>query len=137
MNFNDRFEKALAQARELQRTVGEALLKANDQLHPLVQESVKQAQDLQTTLSKHAAETGAIAQKQTQTAMEYLNQYIRTGSEALRQSAEQARGTVQQMAEQSRRVADAATNAMKQPPGGGTSEGSAGPGSTGGNTGGG
>ena len=118
MNFNDRLEKALASARELQRTVGEALLKANDQLQPLIQESVKHAQDLQDTLSKHASESGAIAQQQTQAAMGHLNEYIKTGSDALRQSAEQARSAAQQMAEQSKKVVDAATAAMKQPPGG-------------------
>ena len=116
MNFNDTIEKALASARELQRTVGEAVSKANDQLQPLLQESVKHAQDLQATLRKHAAESGVIAQQQAQVAMGHLNEYIKTGSEAARQTADQARVAAVRMAEQSRRVVDAATAAMKQPP---------------------
>jgi hypothetical protein len=119
MNFNERLEKALASARELQRTIGEALLKTNDQLHPVIQESVKHAQELQETLSKHASETGAIAQQQTQAAMEHLNDYIKVGSDALRQSADQARTAAQQMAEQSKKVVDSATAAMTKGPGSG------------------
>jgi hypothetical protein len=116
MNFNDTIEKALASARELQRTVGEAVSKAGDQLQPLLQESVKHAQDLHATLSKHAAESGVIAQQQAEVAMGHLNEYIKTGSEAARQTADQARAAAVRMAEQSRRVVDAATAAMKQPP---------------------
>jgi hypothetical protein len=114
MNFNERLEKALAQAREMQRTVGEAMLKANDQLQPMIAESVKQAAELQSTLAKHAAESGAIAQQQTKVAMEHVGEYIKVGSDALRQSAAQARESAQQMAEQSRKVMEATTAAMAQ-----------------------
>lgn len=111
MSFNDTLQKALASARELQRTASEALSKANDQLHPMIQESLKHAADLQTTLSKHATETGAVAQQQTQAALGHLSDYMKMGSEALQKSAEQARGVAQQMAEQSRKVVDSATAA--------------------------
>jgi uncharacterized membrane protein YccC len=116
MNFNETFEKALASARELQRTIGDAVSKASDQMQPLLQQSVKQAQDLHETLSKHAAESGAVAQQQTQVAMGHLNEFIKTGSEAMRQSAEQARDTAMKMAEHSKRVVEAAAAAAKQPP---------------------
>jgi uncharacterized protein YukE len=116
MNFNETLEKALASARELQRTVGEAVSKASDQLHPLLQQSVQQAQDLQATLAKHAAESGAVAQQQTQAAMGHLNEFIKTGGEAMRQTAEQARDTAMKMAEHSKRVVEAAAAAAKQPP---------------------
>ncbi|MBV9648500.1 MAG: hypothetical protein JO043_13620 [Candidatus Eremiobacteraeota bacterium] len=112
MNWNDHFEKALASARELQRTVGEAALKANEQLQPLIAESVKHAADLQATLAKHATETGTIAQQQTQVAMQRVGEFIKTGSDAMRQSADQARATAQRMTEQSRQVMQATTDAM-------------------------
>jgi uncharacterized protein YukE len=126
MNFNERLEKMLASARELQRTVGEAMLKANDQLHPLIQESVKHAQDLQATLGKHASETGAVAQQQTQAAMEHLNDYIKVGSDALKQSADQARDAAAKMAEQSKKIVESATAAMSKPPGGADGPGTGG-----------
>jgi len=116
MNFNERLEKMLASARELQRTVGEAALKANDQLHPLIQESVKHAQELQATLGKHAAESGAVAQAQSQVAMQHLNEYIKVGSDALKQSVDQARTAAQKMAEQSKQIVDSAAAAMSKPP---------------------
>jgi phage-related minor tail protein len=119
MDFNERLEKALASARDLQRTVGEALSKANDQFQPLLQESVRHAQDLHSTLSKHAVESGAIAQQQTQVAMGHVNDYIKVGSEALRQSADQARDAAQKMAEQAKKVVDSTTAAMSKPPDGG------------------
>jgi methyl-accepting chemotaxis protein len=115
MNFNDTFEKALAAARDLQQSVGDALSKAGDQLHPLLQDSVKQAQELQATLAKHASESGAIAQQQAQEAMGHLNEFIKTGSEAAKQTAEQARESAAKMAEQSRKVVESATAAMKPP----------------------
>ena len=112
MSFNEQMEKALASARELQRTVGEAALKANEQLQPLIAESVKHAADLQVTLAKHATESGTIAQQQTQVAMQRVGDFIKTGSDAMRQSADQARTTAQRMAEQSRQVMQATTDAM-------------------------
>lgn len=116
MSFNDTIQKAMAQARELQRTAGEALAKANDQFQPLIQESLKHAADLQSTLSKHASERGAMAQQQTQVALDHLNTYMKMGSDALAQSADQARTVAQQMADQSRKVVDSAAAAMSKGP---------------------
>lgn len=116
MSFNDTIQKALASAREMQRSAAEAVAKANDQMQPLIQESLRHAADLQSTLSKQAGERGAMAQQQAQVALDHLNTYMKMGSDALSQSADQARVVAQQMAEQSRKIVDSATAAMAKGP---------------------
>jgi hypothetical protein len=54
MDFNDAMERALAQAREIQRQVGEATTNAAEQMKPHLEQSLESARELQKTLAKHA-----------------------------------------------------------------------------------
>lgn len=108
MSFNDALERALAQAREVQRQISEAASGAAEQAKPHIQKSLDDAKELQATLSKHAEESGDLAAKQAQTTLGHLSDFIRLGTEALRESAEQTRATTAKLVEQSRKVVEAA-----------------------------
>lgn len=112
MNTNELFDRALASARELQRNLGDAAAKGTEQMKPLLEQSLKNAQDLQATLSKHAQESGVIAQAHTERALGHLQEFIRIGGEAVRASSAQAREYATQMAEQSRQAAQSVADAM-------------------------
>jgi len=114
MDYNAAMERALAQARQVQQQVGEALSVAAEQLKPQLQKSLDDAKDLQSTFVKHAEAGNAMASEQAQTAVTHLNDFIRMGSEAMRESAEQTRQTAQKMMEESRKVVEAAAAATKE-----------------------
>ena len=114
MNFNDAMTRALAQARELQNQAIEAANKAAEQMKPHIQKSLENAKELQATLNEHAAESGEAASKHAQVALGHLNDYIRLGSAAMRESAEATRATALKMAEQSKKIVDAASEAMSK-----------------------
>ncbi|HEY0798776.1 MAG TPA: hypothetical protein VGD50_06470 [Candidatus Baltobacteraceae bacterium] len=116
MTVNETLDKMLAQARELQKNAADAATKTAEQMQPLLKESVKNAQELQTTLSKHAVESSAIASAQTRKAIDSLSAFVKTGSEAMRQSAEQAQAAATKMAEQSREVVESMRAAMEKKP---------------------
>ncbi|MGH7709341.1 MAG: hypothetical protein ACREM8_02675 [Vulcanimicrobiaceae bacterium] len=119
MNTNDALERALAQARELQHSLNEAVNKTAEQMRPILQESVKNAQELQATLTKHAAETSQITAKQTQATVDQLQEFIKIGSQAMRDSAEQTRAAATKMMEHSRKIVETAAAAMGKKPGDG------------------
>lgn len=106
MNFNDAMERALAQAREMQRQIGNAVNEATEEMKPRVERSLKDAQDLQGTLRRHAAQSGETATAQAQAALGHLNAFVRMGSDAMRESAEQTRATAMKMVEESRKVVE-------------------------------
>ncbi|MBC5809967.1 MAG: hypothetical protein GIW95_03805 [Candidatus Eremiobacteraeota bacterium] len=114
MDWNETLEKTLAQARDLQRQMNEAANKAAEDMKPHLERSLKQAQDLQATLSKHATESSAMASQQSQVAMGHLNEFIRVGNQAMRESAEQTRATAQKMTDQAQKVVDATAEAVKR-----------------------
>ncbi|MGH7728362.1 MAG: hypothetical protein ACREM2_06195 [Vulcanimicrobiaceae bacterium] len=114
MNVRDAMEQALAQARELQRQIGEAAEKAAEIAKPQVEQSLATARELQETLNKHAVASSEIASKQAQSALGYLGDFMKLGSEALRESTAQTQKTVASMIEQSRKIADAAAEAVKK-----------------------
>jgi len=114
MNSNEMIERALSSARELHRSMGDAASKTADQMKPLIEQSLKNAQDLQATLAEHAQKSGTIAQEQSKVAMGHLQEFIRIGSEAAKASAAQARDYATQMAEQSRKAADSVAEAMRK-----------------------
>ena len=114
MNFNDVMEKALAQAREMQRQAGAAVNESAEAMKPHIEKSLADARTLQQTLSRHATDSGGMAAEQTQSAIGHLNDFIRLGSEAMRESAEQTRQTAQKMAEQSRMVIESMSAAMNR-----------------------
>jgi DNA anti-recombination protein RmuC len=116
MSWNDTMEKALAQARELHRQTLEAANKAAEDMKPHLQTTLRQAQDLQATLSKHATEMSASAAQSTETANGHLSDFIRMGGEAMRQSAEDTRATAVKMTEHAKKVVDAAVAATAKKP---------------------
>jgi DNA anti-recombination protein RmuC len=106
INFNDILDRALTQARELQRQAGEAATEAAEQIKPQIERSLKNAREVQEKLARHAEESGELAASQTQTAIGYVNDFIRMGSEALRESVEQTRTAALKMAEQSKKIVE-------------------------------
>jgi DNA-directed RNA polymerase subunit F len=113
---NDVVKRALEQARAMQKNIGEAVNKQHEAMKPLIEQSVKNAQDLQNTLTKHAQESSALTQEQTQRAMGHLQNFMRIGADAMRSSAEQMRAHVQQMADQSKAAADSTAEAVGKKP---------------------
>lgn len=114
MNFNDAFEKALAQAREMQRQAGAAVNEAADAMKPHIEKSLADARSLQQTLSRHTTESGEMTTEQTQMALGHLTDFMRLGGEAMRESVDQARETARKMAEQSRKVVDSMQSAANR-----------------------
>ncbi len=115
MNFNDAMDRALAQARAMQKQVTEAVNKTAEQMKPHVEKSLEDARELQATLSKHAEESGELAAKQAHATLGHVNDYIKMGGEALRESAERTRETALKMVDQSRKIVDAARAAATAP----------------------
>ncbi|MBV8728070.1 MAG: hypothetical protein JO233_09800 [Candidatus Eremiobacteraeota bacterium] len=113
---NEMIEKALKHAREMQKNIGDAVNKQREAMTPLIAESLRNAQDLQNTLSKHAAESATITQEQTQKAMGHLQKFMRIGADAMQASADQMRSQVQQMMDQSKEAAKSTAEAVGKDP---------------------
>jgi hypothetical protein len=114
MNSNEMVERALAGARELQRSMGEAASKSAEQMKPVIEQSLRNATDLQATFGKHVQESSVIAQEHSKKALGHLQEFVRIGTEAAKASAAQARDYAAQMAEQSRKAADSFAEAMRK-----------------------
>jgi DNA-directed RNA polymerase subunit F len=108
----DVIDQALKHAREMQKNIGDAVNKQREAMTPLIAESLKNAQELQNTLSKHAQESAGITQEQTQRAMGHLQKFMRIGADAMRSSADQMRAQVQQMMDQSKKAAESTAEAV-------------------------
>lgn len=106
MNFNDLLDRALAQAREMQRQAGEAAVQAAEQMKPHIEQSLQNAREVQEKLARHATESGDMAAAQSKSTLGYVGEFIAMGSEALRESVEQTRATAVKMAEQSKKIVD-------------------------------
>lgn len=115
MNLNDMLDQALMQARDMQRQMGEAVTQAAEQMKPQIEQTIGKARELQEKLSRHATETGEVAASQTVSARGYVNDFIRMGTDAMRESAEQARATALKMAEQSRKIVEAMSVTSERP----------------------
>src|SRR5580704_10559536 len=102
MDTNDWMDRALEQARSIQKTIGDAAGKSAEQMKPLLEQSVQTAQELQATLSKHAVESAAIAHEHSQHAIAYLEQYMKLGREVARTSAQHAQELTKTMMEHGR-----------------------------------
>jgi len=113
---NELIEKALKQAREMQKNIGEAVNKQREAMTPLVEESLKNAQELQKTLNKHAQESASITSEQTQRAMGHLQKFMRIGADAMRSSADQMRSQVKEMMDQSQAAAKSTAEAVGKDP---------------------
>jgi hypothetical protein len=116
MSWNETLSKALEQARAMQRSAGEALNRTAEDMKPHLEQSMKQAQELQASLTKHASASSAIAAEQTTAMLQHVGEFIKTGNQAMRETAEQARVAAQQMTEQAKKVVDAASAAMEKKP---------------------
>ncbi|MBD5656477.1 MAG: hypothetical protein IAI50_15040 [Candidatus Eremiobacteraeota bacterium] len=114
MNFNDAMARALAQARDLQKQAIDAATNAAEQMKPHIAKSLEDAKTLQATLSEHAAESGEAASVQAQAALGHIGDYIRLGTQAMRESAEATRETAVKMVDQSKKIVDAAADAMSK-----------------------
>lgn len=118
--MNDTLEKLLAQARDLQHSTQDAATKTAEQMQPLLKESLKNAQDLQTTLTKHASETSALASAHTQKAIEHLAAFMKIGLEATgkaaEKTAEQTQAVAAKLAEHSREAAESVQAAINKKP---------------------
>jgi hypothetical protein len=110
-DWNDAVEQMLAQGREFQKQMSDAMNRAAEDVKPQLAEAMQQAQQLQATLLKHAAETGSIASTQAQAALGHLSEFVKIGGNSVRESAEQARAAAAEMADQARRMVEAATAA--------------------------
>jgi hypothetical protein len=122
MNFNDALERALGQARDMQRQAGAAVNEAAEAMKPHIEKSLAEARSLQQTLSRHTTESGDMTAEQTQMALGHLSDFMRLGSEAMRESVEQARETAKKMADQSRKVVDSMQSAVNRREAGSGSE---------------
>ena len=116
VNFNSAMERALSQARELQKQAVEAANEAAEKMKPQLEQSLAKARELQATFEKHATESTGAAAKNTQVAREHLNDYLRMGGEAMKESAEMTRQTAAKMVEQSKKIVDAANAAVNKKP---------------------
>ena len=116
MDTNQMIDRALTQARNLQKTIGDAVNQTAEQMKPLIQQSLNQAQDLQKTLNDHTVQASGTAQEAATKALGHLAEFMRLGSEALRSGSEQTRQMAQRMAEQSRKTAENAAQAMGKKP---------------------
>ncbi len=114
MSFNDVMAKALEQAKALQKQVTEAASEAAEQMKPHIEQSLEKARELQATLARQAGESSEVAAKGAEVARVHLNEYIKMGSEAMRESAELTRQTTLKMVDQSKKIVDAASAAMSK-----------------------
>lgn len=106
MDMNEAMQQRLAQAREVQQRMAEAVNKAAEQMKPHIEESMRKATELQATLTKHVADSSEIAAEQSKTLLGHVNDFIRLGGEAMRASAEQTRVAAERMMEQSRKIVE-------------------------------
>ena len=109
-------DRVLKHAREMQKNIGDALQKQSEAMTPLIKDSMKNAQEMQNTLTKHAQESAALTQEKTQRALGHLQNFMRIGTDAMRGSGEQVRAQVAQMMEQSKKAAESAAQAVGKKP---------------------
>jgi hypothetical protein len=116
MGFNELMTRALAQAKELQKQVTLAANEAAEQMKPHVEQSLVKARELQDTLSRQAGESSEVAAKGAEVARAHLNDYLRMGGDAMRESAALTRETTLKMVEQSKKIVEAANAALSKKP---------------------
>jgi len=112
--FNDAMQKALAQAREMQKNISAAATEAADKMKPHVEQSIENAKAMQATLAEHAAKQGEIASKSADGALSHLGEYLKMGSEAMKESVQLTRETTLKMVDQSKKIVDAANAAISK-----------------------
>lgn len=106
---DDFMAQAIAQARELQQKISEAVLKGQEHAKPYLEQTMKQADALRETLILQARRSADVTHEQTDKALDELNTAMKAGSEALRTHAEAAKPYFDQFFEQARQAADQVT----------------------------
>ena len=109
----DFLNRALEQAKQLQRIAAEAAQKGIEQATPLVQEGVAKAHELQQTIVAQTPGMTAAAQQQANVAMEHAGAFIATGKTVLEAGAAQAQTHLATFAEQAKKAADATVTAVQ------------------------
>jgi hypothetical protein len=109
----DFLNRALEQAKQLQRIAAEAAQKGIEQATPLVQEGVAKAHELQQTIVAQTPTMSAAAQHQANAAMEHAGAFIATGKTVLEAGATQAQQHLTLFAEQAKKAADATMSAVQ------------------------
>ncbi|HEY0395805.1 MAG TPA: hypothetical protein VGD01_15000 [Candidatus Elarobacter sp.] len=109
----DFLNRALEQAKQLQRIAAEAAQKGIEQATPLVQEGVAKAHELQQTIISQTPNMTAAAQQQANAAMEHAGAFIATGKTVLEAGASQAQQHLTLFAEQAKKAADATLSAVQ------------------------
>ena len=110
--FNDALQKALAQAREMQKSITAAASDAAEQMKPHVEKSIEDAKAMQATLGAHLSESGSTASKSAEGAMAQLGDFIKMGNDAMKESVQLTRETTLKMVDQSKKVVEAANAAI-------------------------
>jgi hypothetical protein len=83
-------------------------------MKPHLAQSIESAKTMQATLAAHAAQQSTIASKSAEGALSNLNEYIKMGSEAMKESIEVTRATTLKMVDQSKKIVDAANSAISK-----------------------
>ncbi|GAC1413665.1 MAG: hypothetical protein NVSMB5_00580 [Candidatus Velthaea sp.] len=113
---NDLINKALDQAKALQKTVGEAIEKGSEQAHPLLDKAVVKATELKDTLAQGASTAGTQAQPHIESAMGQLNKFISLGKNALDSGVSHAHAQLGPLADQLKKTVETTTAAMGKKP---------------------
>ena len=108
----DFFNKAIEQAKQLQKLAADAMGKGVEQAQPLVKDAVAKAQELQKTLVDQAPNVTAAAQESYNAALQHAGTFIATGKTVLEAGANQAQQTMGAFAEQATKAADSARAAV-------------------------
>jgi ABC-type transporter Mla subunit MlaD len=113
---NDLINKALDQAKALQKTMSDAISKSAEQAQPLLDEAVTRANALRETLVHGAATATEQAKPHLDGALGHLNGFIALGMSALETSVAKAHEQLGPLAEQVRKTIDSTTEAMGKKP---------------------
>jgi hypothetical protein len=119
---NDFVNKALDQAKTLQKTVVDAISKSAEQAQPLLGEALTRANVLRETLVHSAANATEGAKPHLEGALGHLNSFIALGKSALETGVAKAHEQLEPLAEQVRKTIESTTEAMGKKPEGAAPE---------------
>jgi ABC-type transporter Mla subunit MlaD len=110
--YTDLVNKALDQAKSIQKTVGEAITKSAEQAQPLIGEAVAKANVLRETLVHTASSATEGAKPHLDGALGHLNTFIAQGKGALETTVAKAQDQLEPLAEHVRKTIEATTAAI-------------------------
>ena len=112
----DFVETALAQARELQAKLTEAMSKSGEGVKPHVDELLRQADVLRDTLIEHGRRSAEMTHEQTTQALDLLDHALQAGTHAMRAQTDSAHSLLDSFFEQAREAADRITKTFTPKP---------------------